>query len=95
MKRRPVLAVLLALSEGRTVPQAQLDEAAARGAAFVRAANIGYVVIDRTRASPALADAAITILGLEKIGQSGARELYRPRHSELGTTSVSARATSR
>ncbi len=95
VKRRPVLAVLLALSEGRTVPQAQLDEAAALAPRFVRAANIGYVVIDRTRSSPALADAAIAIFGLEKIGQSGPRELYRPRPSELGTTSVSARATSR
>jgi len=42
-------------------------------------AHIGYVVIDRGRVSPALAQAAISILALEKVGESGTRELYCPR----------------
>jgi hypothetical protein len=90
--RRPVLAVLVALSEGRTVSAAEFEEARARGAAFVRTANIGYVVMDRSRTSPPLVDAATAILDLQKIGQSGTRELYRPRASKGEPEAVTVRA---
>jgi hypothetical protein len=92
VQRRPVLAVLMALSGGRTVSQADMDAAVSRGAAFVRASNLAYVVMDRPRTCPRLVAAAMTILDLEKIGQSGTRELYRPRASQPGTAVASARA---
>jgi hypothetical protein len=95
VKRRPVLAVLLALSEGRTVAPAEFEEARARGVAFVRTANIGYVVMDRSRTSPSLVDAATAILELQKIGQSGTRELYRPRASRGEREAVTVRASVR
>jgi hypothetical protein len=92
VRRRPVLAVLMALSEGRQVSQADIEAACERAPAFVRAVNLGYVVIDRTRTSPALVDAAITILDLQRIGQSGTRELYRPGSNGLASQTISTRA---
>jgi hypothetical protein len=89
IRRRPVLAVLAALSEGRTVPEADIETALRRGPAFVKAARIGYVVVDRSRVGQALRDAATRILDLEKIGEAGNRELYRPRPPALRLASAS------
>ena len=86
-RRRPVLAALMALSEGRDVPAGDLDAARRRGRTFVQAANLGYVVVDRQRAGPRLIDFAIEAMDLEKIGQAGDRELYRPRRREILLTS--------
>ncbi len=91
VKRRPVLAALAALSEGREVSPADLDEATRRGPVFVNAAGIGYVVVDRLRASPALVALATSAFNLEKIAEAGDRELYRPRASAPVTASMSAR----
>jgi hypothetical protein len=88
IRRRPVLAVLMALSEGGAVTSAQFDDAMAHGPTFVRAASLAYVVVDRTRTSPELVDAAKVILDLEKIGESGTRELYRPRADGSGPDAV-------
>jgi hypothetical protein len=88
IRRRPVLAVLMALSEGRAVTSAQVEDAMAHGPTFVRAASLAYVVMDRTRTSAELVDAAMVILDLEKIGQSGTRELYRPRADANGPAAV-------
>jgi hypothetical protein len=63
------------------VPAAALDEARRHGPKFVEAARIGYVVVDRSRSSRALIEAATSTLGLEKIGEAGTRDLYRPRVS--------------
>ncbi len=71
VRRRPVLAVMMALSEGRPVSQAEMDEAVRRAPTFVHAVKLGYVVVDRSRATTDLADAAISILDLEKIGAVG------------------------
>jgi hypothetical protein len=88
VRRRPVLAVLAALSEGKPISEADLAAALRRGPAFVEAARVGYVVVDRSRASDDLVDVATRVLDLEKIGEAGARELYRPR----GPASVLASA---
>jgi hypothetical protein len=90
IKRRPVLAVLAALSEGRGVTPAEREAAKRRGPGFVTAARLGYVVVDRSRASQDLVDVATSTLDLEKIGESGSRELYRPRAPVSVTASVSA-----
>ncbi len=53
--------------------------------------RLGYVVIDRTRASAELVEFASRVLVLEKIGASGGRELYRPRagdHLVAGTSGI-------
>jgi hypothetical protein len=92
-RRRPLLAALMALSEGRDVPAGDLEAAKRRGRTFVQAANLGYVVLDRQRAGPRLADFAIEAMDLEKIGQAGDRELYRPRQREVLLTEADSRAS--
>lgn len=79
IRRRPVLAVLMALSEGRAVSEADVEQAVRRAPGFVQAARVGYVVVDRSRASAPLVEFATRALQLEKIGEADGRELYRPR----------------
>ncbi len=86
-RRRPVLTALMALSEGRDVPAGDLDVAKRRGRTFVQAANLGYVVVDRQRAAPRLIDFAVEAMDLEKVGEAGDRELYRPRRRGILLTS--------
>jgi hypothetical protein len=78
IRQRPILAALMALSEGGTMTASETDRLALLGPRFVERARIGYIVIDRSRASGALVDFAIRVLSLEKIGEAGSRELYRP-----------------
>ncbi|HEY3382405.1 MAG TPA: hypothetical protein VGK32_11595 [Vicinamibacterales bacterium] len=77
IRRRPVLNALIALSEGRVLE----PDAAARlepiGRRFIRRARIGYVIVNRERASPALIDFAVRVLNLQKVGQAANRDLYR------------------
>jgi hypothetical protein len=91
-RRRPVLAALMALSEGHDVPAGDLNVAKRRGRTFVQAANLGYVVVDLQRAGPRLVDFAVEAMDLEKIGQAGDRVLYRPRRRETQLTAVDSRA---
>jgi hypothetical protein len=91
VRRRPVLAVLAALSERRSVTPAELEAARRRGPGFVAAARLGYVVVDRSRASQNLIDLATSAFDLEKIGEAGHRELYRPRAPAPATALMSAR----
>jgi hypothetical protein len=77
-RRMPVVRLLLQLSEGRMVSPAEIAEAKSAAPAFIRRARLGYVVIETSAASPALRQAAIDILRLEKVAESAGRELYRP-----------------
>jgi hypothetical protein len=88
VRRRPVLAALMALSEGREVSAGELESAKGRGRTFIQAANVGYVVIDRQRAGPRLIDFAREAMDLERIGAAGGRELYRPRNRETQLTTA-------
>ena len=47
-----------------------------RGAAFARRARLGYVVVDRARASSALVDYAVSSFALERIGGDEVYDLY-------------------
>lgn len=91
--RRPVLAALVTLSEGRTIDPAAADQAIAAAPRFVQHARIAYVVIDRSRASEGLVAFALRAMALEKIDQAGRRELYRPRFPTA--TDVETRSSSR
>ena len=77
-RRRPILNALIELSEGRELSDDRRVALKSVAASFVHAARLGYVVVDRSRASPALIAFAIETLGLEKIATSGDRDLYRP-----------------
>jgi hypothetical protein len=75
----PLVEAFAALSEGKTLPPERLAALRSRGPGFVRRAGIGYIVIDRSRASSDLIQFAITTLNLEKIQDGSPFELYRPR----------------
>jgi hypothetical protein len=78
-RRAPVLNALMTLSEGQPLPADQ--EVAARGRAeeFLRRTRLGYVIVDESRASPALADFAIDLLGLTLLTREGPLALYVPQ----------------
>jgi hypothetical protein len=78
MRRRPILDALIHLSEGRDVSPDLRRSLRAIGPSFVERARVGYVVVDRSRAAATLIDFAVDVLRLEKIGEAGERELYRP-----------------
>jgi len=74
----PLLGVLAEFSEGR-VPSADRLEAARKTApAFARDAALGYVVVDTSRATPALEAFAVEVLGLTRVSTSEQFVLYRP-----------------
>lgn len=76
----PPLGLLVAMSEGRTLSEAEAARFVAEGPAFVAAADIGYVVIDASRATPQMQALAIAAMDLETIAVDGSTTLYRPRH---------------
>lgn len=75
-RRIPVLRALWSLSEGRSLAEAERQALVGRGAEFVDRARLGYLVIDRSRASADLRQFAIEAFDLEKIAESNGRELY-------------------
>jgi len=74
----PMLNALIRASEGETLDPAVIDTLARQGPEFVAHGNIGYVVIDRTRASPALVAFVARTLRLEELASDGSAVLYRP-----------------
>jgi hypothetical protein len=78
LRADPVRNALAILSEnGRLTPQQEAD-LLARGPAFIRAWNIGHVVIDSTAASPVLSGMAIKAFRLRHVETNGALSLYAP-----------------
>ena len=78
LRRNPVLNALVILSEDRSLSPDLAQEATLEAPVFLERARVGYVIVDRTLASPELALFAKELFGLEKMGESGSRELYRP-----------------
>ncbi len=74
----PILDALLTLSEGRDLTAEQRAAAFAARDRFLDRARLGYVVIDRARASPELVRFAVELFGLQRIDRDGERELYVP-----------------
>ena len=81
----PVISLLLRLSEGQQVDEAEIARVRQTAPSFIKRSRLGYVVVDTRAASPALRAVAIDILDLEKVGESAGRELYRPRGTEIPT----------
>lgn len=79
----PVLAALFTLSQRTELTPQLAQRARASREVFVDQACIGYVVIDRRRASPALRALAIDLLDLVKIGDDPSRELFVPAHTPV------------
>ena len=74
----PFYSALLTLSERRALDPAQLPQARRGARLFLARANLGYVVVDNSRASAALREFAISVLGMTKIAESGVYELFVP-----------------
>jgi hypothetical protein len=85
LRRNGVLDGLLLLSDGGTLPTGRADRLIADAPAFVRNEKLGFVVIDRTRASKALVDFAVSAFRLELVEADGRLELYRPRVAAAST----------
>lgn len=73
-----MLDALLTLSEGRHLNPDTRRSMVKAGPAFVRRARIAYVVSDRARTPPALADFAIDAFGLQRLDSDAGYDLYVP-----------------
>lgn len=77
-RARAVLGPIMTLSEGGTLTQQARLRAEAEAPIFLSTSSLGYVVIDRTRASAELRSFAIELFGLQKVAEGGGRELFVP-----------------
>jgi len=78
LRRNDMVDGLIVLSEGGTLSESREATLVAGGPSFVRDANLGFVIVDRVRASPALVDFAVRALRLEQVEAEGQFVLYRP-----------------
>jgi len=83
----PVLAALYGLSEGHAVPAAIQQAAFATRDQFLRRSCLGYVVIDRERASAELQSFATSLFDLVAVAEDHGRQLLVPgnRRARCGT----------
>ena len=78
IRQDPMLDALITLSEGGTIDASRQRGLVAHGADFSHRTRVGFVVIDRLRASPALQDFAVRALHLRRIDSEGEYDLYAP-----------------
>lgn len=78
LRAEPVLDALATLSERRALMAEQRQALFAGASGLVERFHIAFVVIDRSRASDALREAAFGAFHLEMVERDGAYELYRP-----------------
>jgi hypothetical protein len=78
MRAQPTLDALLRLSEGNALTPEQEASVRTRAPAFLRRADIGYVVIDHDRAPTILVDFVVDVWRLEEMEREGSLLLYRP-----------------
>jgi hypothetical protein len=78
IRQTPMLDALIRLSEGRVLADETIAALEARAPDFAHRAQLGFVVIDRNRASPQLIAFALRVLRLELLDREGPLELYRP-----------------
>jgi hypothetical protein len=90
-RRAPVMGALIEISEGRKLTRFQIDRAVAGADDFLRASNLGYVVIKREPANNDIRDFATVVLGLRKIAEADGYELYVPKASEGPPLQIPAR----
>ena len=93
LRRHPVLDPLVTLSEGGPLSPDREVRALAAAGDFLRRTNIGFVMVDRSRASGDLVAFARRAFDLEFVAAEGALELYQPRalthaNSELPTSNA-------
>jgi hypothetical protein len=77
-RKNGVLDALITLSEGGTLGPDRAQLLRDLGPAYARRSRLGYVVIDRLRASEALRAAAVEAFALHHVESDGPFELYAP-----------------
>jgi hypothetical protein len=75
---QPVTAALIALSEGRTLSPAERADAIAAVPDFEQAVELGYVVINEKRISPALRAFALEAFALRERGRGDRFAVFEP-----------------
>jgi hypothetical protein len=89
----PVLHALYVLSEGRSLTSDEETAARAKGRGFLRRARVGYVIVDRARATRDLTAFVESALRLQKIDEDDRYTLYLPLwRTEPRRLSVAVRA---
>lgn len=78
-RRLPVTSALIEISEGNKLTRGQLMRALDDADGFIRATNLGYVVMDTGRVSDDLREFARVLLGLTKVSEANGYELWIPR----------------
>jgi hypothetical protein len=78
VRRIAMLDALIVLSEGGTIPVEREADLISSGPSFVRGANLGFVIVDRLRATQPLVDFAIRALRLQRVEVDGRFDLYEP-----------------
>jgi hypothetical protein len=78
VRRIDMIDALIVLSEGGTLSPEREAALVAHGPDFVHDANLGFVIVDRLRSSPALVDFANRALHLRRVEVDGNFELYEP-----------------
>ena len=78
MRANAAIGALMILSENRTVTASERDALLQNAAEFIHSNNIGFVVIDRARASDELRETAIGAFALERVAADREFELYVP-----------------
>jgi hypothetical protein len=78
-RRMPVTSALIDVSEGQKLSARQIERALAGADGFIRATNLGYVVMQRASVSDDVRDFATILLGLVKIAEADGYDLYVPR----------------
>ena len=76
-QRMPLMSVLLELSEGQPVDPARLDDAVARARARQKELNIGWIVVDSSRATPELLALCNRAFDMQLIATDGDWVIYR------------------
>ena len=95
VKETPMLSALLALSEDRTLPPADLEGLRHGAPAFVDTARLGWVVVHPSRTPRALHDFVLQALALEFVASDEDILLYRPGVGTLGPAPAVARTARR
>ena len=78
VRRIDMLNALIVLSEGGTLSPEREAALISGGPAFIREANLGFVIVDRLRSPTALIDFAKRALHLSYVDRDGVFELYQP-----------------
>lgn len=79
VEQYPIIAGLLAMSEGEPLAAEEAAAFVAQGPKFVTDARVGYVLIDRDRVGPQFEALSLAAFDLEPIASDGSITLYRPR----------------